>query len=276
MIGSGPAVVRVAGWIVALTPLLIGAFLIRASWPALSNVGLWRFVTDGRWAPTSDAFGLGPMVAGTLVSSALAVLAAAPLGIAFGLHVHLFAPAWFAKLARGGVALLAGVPSVVFGLIALLELVPLVRAVRPPGLSLLVATIVLTAMVLPTVAAASEAAIRQVDPMAIAAARALGLGRWDTARGVVLPLAAGAIRTGVLLALGRAIGETMAVMMVAGNTVTWPVDPFLPFRTLTGNVAVEMAYATGIHRSSLFLSGLVVLALVGVLVALDVRAARSA
>jgi phosphate transport system permease protein len=205
-------------------------------------------------------------VAGTLVSSALAVALAAPLGVAYGLHVNLFAPRWFAAVARAAVALLAGVPSVVFGLVALLELVPLVRAYRPPGLSLLVAALVLAAMVMPTVAATSEAAIRQVDPLAVAAARALGLGRWDTARA-----AAPAIRTGALLALGRALGETMAVLMVAGNTVAWPTDLFLPFRTLTGNVAVEMAYATGVHRAGLFVTGLVLLGLVAALAALDRR-----
>jgi phosphate transport system permease protein len=265
------ALLRAAGWLVAAVPVFVALFLLRAAWPALTSVGLLPFVTGSHWAPTSGSFGLLPMVAGTLVSSGLAVALAAPLGVAYGLHVNLFAPRWFAAASRAVVAMLAGVPSVVFGLVALLEIVPLVRAYRPPGLSLLVAALVLAVMVMPTVAATTEAAVRQVDPLAVAAARSLGLGRWDTARGVILPLAAPAIRTGVLLALGRALGETMAVLMVAGNTVAWPSDLFLPFRTLTGNVAVEMAYATGVHRAGLFVTGLVLLGLVAALVALDMR-----
>lgn len=260
---------RPAGWTAIALPALIALFVLREAWPALAGPGLGRFATDPRWAPAAGAYGALPMVATTLASSAAAVAVAGPLGVAFGLWVNLFAPRPLASAARLAAGTLAGVPSVVFGLVALVEVVPCIRAVRPPGLSLLAAVLVLVAMVLPTAAVACDAAVRQVDPLRVTAARALGLSRWDAARAVVLPLAAPGLRTGVLLALGRAIGETMAVLMVAGNTVAWPVDPFAPVRTLTGNVAVEMAYATGLHRSALYATGLALLLLVGALVAVD-------
>jgi phosphate transport system permease protein len=158
---------------------------------------------------------------------------------------------------------LAGIPSVVFGLCGLVALVPLIRSVAPPGLSLLAGCLVLGAMIFPLAAAAGDAAIQQADPSEFASARALGLGAWDAARLAILPRALPAFSTGCLLALGRALGETMALLMVAGNTIAWPGSLATPFRTLTMHVASEMAYASGTHRSALFVAAGLLLTLVG-------------
>lgn len=255
----------------AALPFAIGAFVLVEAWPALRTTQGIRFLADARWAPTADDWGILPMVAGTLVSSLHAVLMAAPAAVAFGLFVNLYASRSLAHACRLAVGILAGVPSVVFGYVALTALVPLLVRSHPPGLGLGVTALTLAAMILPTAAAATDAAVRQVEPVGILAVRALGLGAWDAARAVVLPAAAPGIRTALLLATGRALGETMAVMMVAGNTVAWPTRLFAPFRTLTATIAGEMAYATGVHRSALFAVGLALLGLVGVLVALERR-----
>lgn len=260
----------VAG-VAALCPLFVAAFVANSAAPVLLAVGPQAFLGPGRWAPTSGEYALVPMVAGTLVSSALALGIAGPAALAYGLHVNLYAGRAFAGVARASVGVLAGIPSVLYGLVALTAVVPHLVRDHPPGLGLAVTAVTLAAMVLPTAAAGVDAAVHQVDPAGILAVRALGLGAWDAVRAVVLPSAAPGIRSAMLLGLGRALGETMAVLMVAGNTVAWPSGPFTTFRTLTGNVAVEMSYAEGLHRSALFATALLLLALVAALVALDAR-----
>lgn len=264
---------RPFAWLAVLLPALIVAFIVAQAAPVLRAEGVLAFVSDARWAPTSGEYGLGPMVAGTLLSSTLALALAAPWAVAFGLHVNLFAAPWLAGIGRAAMRLLAGVPSVVFGLLALTRVVPLLVARHPPGLGVAVSVLTLTVMILPTAALAADAAVAQVPREGPLAVRALGLGTWDGVRAVVLPAAAPGIRTGLLLALGRAAGETMAVLMVAGNTVQYPTGPFTTFRTLTGNIAVEMSYATGLHRSALFVSALFLVVMVLALVLFDGRRA---
>ncbi|GDX79763.1 phosphate ABC transporter permease subunit PstC [Deltaproteobacteria bacterium] len=267
------AALRPASWIAVVLPGLIAVFVGVQAWPALRATGGLPFVMDSRWAPPSGQYNLLPMIAGTLVSSIAALILVGPVAVAYGLHVNLFAGPRLAAVSRAGVGLLAGVPSVVFGLVALTRLVPLLVRDHPPGLGLGVTVVTLAAMVLPTAASAIDAAIQQVPTDGIRAVRALGLGAWDGARGVVLPMASRGIRTGLVLALGRAVGETMAVLMVAGNTVQYPTGPFTAFRTLTGNVAVEMAYAMDLHRSALFVSAALLFALVAGILALEHRRA---
>ena len=265
------AALRPTAWGAVALPFLVAGFVGMQAWPAFRATAGVPFLSDVRWAPTEGEYNLLPMVAGTLVSSALALALAAPLALAYGLHVNLYAPRGVAAVARAALGTLAGIPSVVFGLVALTALVPLLVQDHPPGLGLGVTVLTLAVMVLPTSAAAIDASFQQVDREQIRAVYALGLGAWDAARAVVIPSAAPGIRTALLLGLGRAVGETMAVLMVAGNTVAWPTGVFAPFRTLTGNIAVEMAYATGLHRSALFVSAAVLFALVGALVALEHR-----
>jgi phosphate transport system permease protein len=251
--------------------LLIVAFLILEAWPALQTPGLSHFLIDTSWFPASSTpqFNLVPMVAGTLAATLGAMLLATPLGIAAALFSRFYAPPavaiWFRRLLE----LLAGIPSVVYGFWGLVVLTPLIRQWAPPGQSLLAAILILSLMVLPTIALLSETALRSVPRAYLQGAAALGLSRWATIRGVALPAARSGIMSSILLAAGRAIGETMAVLMVAGNIVKVPDSLFAPVRTLTANIALELGYALDGHRAALFVSGLILLALIVLLVSMS-------
>ncbi|MFQ5490425.1 MAG: phosphate ABC transporter permease subunit PstC [Phycisphaerae bacterium] len=250
--------------------LLIAVFLAVESVPALRHVGITRFFTDASWHPNAEAsrgtFNLAPMLWGTLLAMAGAVLLATPLGIGSAVFCHYYAPRALARPYRRLIELLAGIPSVVYGFWGLVVLVPLIRQLSPPGLSLLAGVIILTIMILPTVALMADAAFTNVPAQYIRGAAALGMTQWGTIRGVVLPAAKSGLLTGVILETGRAIGETMAVLMVCGNVVQTPSRIFDPIRTLAANIALEMPYAMGDHRSALFVSGLILLAIIVALV----------
>lgn len=256
-----PPLLLAAGGTAALLVLVLG-FLLREAWPLLGNAGLSRLFTDASWHPLEGQFDLSPMLWATLAAGLGAVLLATPLGVASAIFQHFYAPPALAKLSRGMLALLAGIPSVVFGLWGITELVPLIARWQPPGASLLAAILILTLMILPTVALTSAAALRAVHPSLLHGAAALGLTRKGVIVGVAIPAARHGILGGVLLACARALGETMAVLMVAGNMVQNPSGLFEPVRVLTANIALEMAYATGTHRAGLFASGLMLTLLV--------------
>ena len=251
--------------------LLITAFLAVEALPALREVGLRRFFTDLSWYPADGpdrgAFNLVPMIAGTLAVTSGAVLLAVPLGIASALFCRFYAPGGLGRAYRRLVELLAGIPSVVYGFWGLVVLAPLIRQWQPPGQSLLAGILILTVMILPTVALLSESSLRSVPSDYLRGAAALGLSRWATIRGVALPAARGGIFTAVILATGRAVGETMAVLMVMGNIVQVPGSVFDPVRALTANIALEMGYAMDVHRSALFVSGLILMTMIVALVA---------
>lgn len=246
--------------------LLIVWFLLLEAFPILQTVGLPRFFTDSSWYPNSNEFNLAPMLWGTLLVTVGAVLIATPLGILSAVFCHYYAPAAIAQVYRRLIELLAGIPSVVYGFWGLVVLVPLIGRIQPPGPSLLAGILILTLMILPTVALVADASFASVSPEYLRGAVALGLGRWATVQGVVLPAAKSGLLTGVILETGRAIGETMAVLMVCGNVVQTPANIFQPIRTLTANIALEMAYAVGDHRAALFMSGLVLMAMIVILV----------
>lgn len=256
----------------SLIALLIAAFLAIESLPALRSVGWSRFFTDPSWHPSGGAeagqFNLTPMLIGTLLATAGAVLVGTPLGLASALFCQFYAPAGVRQGYRRVLELLAGIPSVVYGLWGLDVLTPLIRQWQPPGQSLLASVLILTIMILPTMALLSESSLRSVPRSYLEGAAALGLSRWATIRGVALPAARGGIFTAVLLATGRAIGETMAVLMVSGNVVQIPGSIFNPIRTITANIALELGYAMDHQRSALFVSGLILMAMIVVLVSL--------
>ncbi len=249
--------------------LLIVAFLVAESLPALRHVGLTAFFTDPSWHPAEGLYNLTPMLWGTLFAMTGAVLVATPLGVLSAVFRHYYAPPAVARLYRRLIELLAGIPSVVYGFWGLVSVVPLIARLRPPGTSLLAGIAILTLMILPTIALMADAALASVPPQYLRGAAALGLSRWATIRGVVFPAAKSGLFTGVILETGRAIGETMAVLMVCGNVVETPRSLFDPVRTLTANIALEMSFALGDHRSALFVSGLL---LMGMIVALAVAA----
>jgi phosphate transport system permease protein len=248
----------VAGTIV----ILIVVFLIIEALPVLRHVGLLRFFTDPSWHPADGFYNLTPMLWGTLFAMAGSVLIATPLGILSAVFCHYYAPLALARLYRRLIELLAGIPSVVYGFWGLVVLVPLIGEIHPPGPSLLAGTLILTIMILPTIALIADASLANVPQQYLRGAAALGLPRWATIRGVVFPAAKSGLFTGVILETGRAIGETMAILMVCGNVVQTPSSIFDPIRTLTANIALEMAYALGDHRAALFVSGLVLMAMI--------------
>ena len=244
--------------------LVIAAFVLLESLPALRTVGLTRFFTDPSWHPAggevAGRFNLVPMLVGSVLATGGAVLLATPLGLASALFCRFYAPAAVGLLYRRLIELLAGIPSVVYGFWGLVVLTPAIRAWQPPGQSLLAAILILAVMILPTIALLAEAGLRAVPRPYLDGAAALGLSRWATIRGVALPAARGAIVTAVVLATGRAFGETMAVLMVSGNVVRMPASVFDPVRVLTANIALELGYALGLHRAALFVTGLVLMA----------------
>lgn len=242
--------------------LLILIFLVIEALPVLFNVGLAPFFVDPAWHPAEGLYNLIPMVWGTLFATTGAVIFATILGISSALFCQYYAPPLLASFYRRFLELLSGIPSVVFGLWGLMVLVPLIARFHPPGPSLLAGVVILTLMILPTIALVSESALANVPREFIQGAAALGLRRWTIIRHVVLPTAKSGLASGILLQTGRAIGETMAILMVAGNVVQTPTSFFDPIRTLTANIALEMAYAVGDHRSALFLSGLLLLTIV--------------
>jgi phosphate transport system permease protein len=247
--------------------LLIIVFLILESLPVLNHVGLTRFFTDSSWNPTAGLYNLLPMLWGTLLAMVGSVVIATPIGIISAVFCQFYAPLTVARLYRRLIELLAGIPSVVYGFWGLVVIVPLIGRIHPPGASLLAGIAILTVMILPTIALVADASLAKVPNSYLQGAAALGLSRWATIRRVVFPAAKSGLFTGLILEIGRAIGETMAILMVCGNVVQTPKSLFDPIRTLTANIALEMAYATADHRSALFVSGLVLMGLIVLLVA---------
>ncbi|MBS0149310.1 MAG: phosphate ABC transporter permease subunit PstC [Nitrospira sp.] len=248
----------IAGTIV----MLIVTFLIMEALPVLHRIGLLRFFTDPSWHPAEGFYNLTPMLWGTLFAMAGSVLIATPIGILSAVFCHYYAPFFLARLYRRLIELLAGIPSVVYGFWGLVVLVPMIGEMHPPGPSLLAGILILTIMILPTIALMADASLAAVPQHYLRGATALGLPRWATIKGVVLPAAKSGLFTGVILETGRAIGETMAILMVCGNVVQTPSSLFDPIRTLTSNIALEMAYALGDHRAALFVSGLVLMTMI--------------
>jgi len=259
---------RVTGSIALAVAVLLGLvlmLLVKESWPVLVGGGWSRFFVGEGWFPASGQFNLLGMLWATLAASAGALLIAVPLGVLSAVFSRFYSPGWLVMPLRRIMVLLAGIPSVVYGLWGLTVLVPLIANWEPPGASLFSAILILALMVLPTVALTSEAALAAVSVANLQGAAALGLSRKGIVLGVALPAARIGIMTGVLLAAMRALGETMAVLMVAGNVVQTPTSLFDPVRVLTANIALEMPYAIGDHRAALFASGLLLMLIVTLL-----------
>ncbi|WP_299487522.1 phosphate ABC transporter permease subunit PstC [Acaryochloris sp. IP29b_bin.137] len=250
--------------------LLILGFLAWETLPILHTIFLDQFWRDPGWYPSEQAYNLTPMVMGTLGVTVGAVLVATPLGLLSAVFCQYYAPTGVAQLYRRLIELLAGIPSVVYGLWGLVVLVPLIAKVQPPGSSLLAGTLILALMILPTIALVTDASLASLPPSYWHGSAALGLGTWATVQGICLPAIRSGLLTAVMLATARALGETMAVLMVCGNVVQVPDSIFAPVRTLTANIALEMAYALDLHRSALFASGLVLMLVVtGLVVVTD-------
>ncbi len=244
--------------------VLVAGFLVWETLPFIRNVGMGHLVRDSGWSPTLSEYNLLPMVLGSLSVTIGALLLSVPLGLCSALFCQFYAPPALAALYRKMLELLAGIPSVVYGFWGLVVLVPIIARLHAPGPSLLAGSMILALMVLPTIALISENSLLQLPSSYWKSSQAMGLSRWSTICRVCLPAARAGILTAIILAFGRAMGETMAVVMVCGNAVKVPHSVFDPVRTLTANIALEMAYAVDLHRSALFVSGLLLVTMVGV------------
>lgn len=245
-----------------LLVFLIGLFVIQQGIPALRSIGILKFLFGTVWRPGIGEFGILPMIIGSVYVTVGALLLSTPLGIACAIFLAEVAPYHVRNVVRSAVELLVGIPSVVYGLVGMVVIVPLIREIGGNGYSVLAAVIVLTVMVLPTVISISEDSLRRVPVGYREGALALGATKWQTIWHVMLPVARSGIVAAVILGMGRAIGETMAMIMVIGNSILMPGSPLAPARTLTGNIAVEIMYASGTHESALFATGIVLFLLI--------------
>ncbi|NLJ36216.1 MAG: phosphate ABC transporter permease subunit PstC [candidate division WS1 bacterium] len=248
---------------------LIAVFVFIEGTPIMLREGLGSFLLGAKWAPTKGSFGILPMIMGSIWVTVGALLIAGPVGVACAVFLVEIAPRQVADVVRPAIQLLAGIPSVVYGFIGIVVLVPFIRETfGGPGLSILSAAIILGVMVLPTVISIAQNALEAVPVEYKQGALALGCTHWQTILLVILPTARTGLITALVLGMGRAVGETMAVIMVVGNAVKLPINPLDPARTLTSNIALEMAYAAGAHREALFATGVVLFVFIMILNAL--------
>jgi len=237
---------------------LIFLFVFGEGLPLIHKVGWREFLLGMRWAPTKGAFGILPMIVGTLEVTFGALLIGVPLSLLVAIHLSEFASPSTRRWLKPLIELLAAIPSVVYGFIGVVVIVPLIREhLGGTGFSVLAASIILSIMILPTIISIAFEALQAVPRSYREGALAVGATPWQAATRIVLPAARSGIVTAVILGMGRAMGETMAVIMVAGNAVVVPGSPLHPCRTLTSNIAIEMAYAAGDHQKALFATGVV-------------------
>jgi phosphate ABC transporter permease protein PstC len=256
--------------------LLIAVFIFKEGLPFMFKVGLSDFLFSSDWNPQDGKFGIFSMIVSSLYVTLGAMLIGAPLGIAGAIFMNEFLPRSVMRIIKPTIELLAGIPSVVFGFLGVMVLAPFIREyMGGPGLSILAASIILGIMILPTVISISTDAIAAVPNSYREGALALGATRWQSVHMVILKAARSGIIASVILAMGRSLGETMAVIMVAGNTVRIPHSLTDPVRTLTANIALEMSNATGLAREALFATGIVLFVLIMILNAIAISAMKS-
>lgn len=232
--------------------VLICVFLFVSGIPAIAKIGVVPFLFGTTWRPANNLFGIFPMIVGSLAVTAGALLIGVPVGILTAVFLSRFCPSPIYRLFKPAVNLMAGIPSVVYGFFGLCVLVPFVRETfGGRGMSALTASLLLGLMILPTIVSVSEAAIRAVPESYYEGALALGASHEQSVFFTVLPAAGNGVFAGVVLGVGRAIGETMAVMMVAGNQPVIPGSILDGVRTLTTNIVLEMGYSTDLHREAL-------------------------
>lgn len=236
----------------------ITVFIFVSGVPAIGKIGIFDFVLGQKWKPSADIYGIFPMIVGSLAATGGAILVGVPMGILTAIFMAEIAPDFLSRLIRPAIELLAGIPSVVYGFWGLVVLVPLIDKIwGGGGNSLLAAIVILTIMILPTIVNVSEAALRAVPKSYGQGSLALGASKVETIFRVQIPAAKSGILAAVVLGIGRAIGETMAVILVAGNTPMIPGALTDRIRTMTANIAMEMGYAFGLHQEALFATGVI-------------------
>ncbi len=244
--------------------VLICLFLFANGIPAMKEIGLLNFLTGAKWKPGNDIYGILPMILGSIYITAGAVVIGVPVGLLTAIFMAFYCPKKLYGLLKPCTELLAGIPSIVYGFFGMVIIVPAVRTVAHvvfhvdiSGSSILAASVLLGIMILPTVIGVSEAALRAVPSAYYEGAVAMGARHERAIFTVMLPAAKSGVLAGVVLGIGRAIGETMAVIMVAGNQPRLTGNMLKGIRTMTANIVIEMGYATGLHREALIATGVV-------------------
>jgi len=246
--------------------VLIAGFTLAKGLPAIKEIGLLEFVFGMKWKPGAKIFGIFPMIIASLYATIGAIVVGVPIGLLTAIFIAEVAPKWIRNILEPMVDLLAAIPSVVYGFFGLIVILPIIdKQFRNGGNSLLAVILILGVMILPTIINISAYAIKTVPKEFKEGSLALGATKMQTIFKVTLPAAKSGVLAGVILGIGRAVGETMAVLLVAGNAAIMPTSLMSRVRTLTANIAVEMSYATGLHQEALFATGVVLFAFIIVL-----------
>lgn len=257
------AVFLICACVSILCVALICIFLFANGIPAIQKIRAFDFLLGKKWKPGNDIYGIFPMILGSIYVTAIATLIGVTIGIFTAVYLAKFCPPKIYKILKPGVELLAGIPSVVYGFFGLCVIVPFVRDyIGGDGMSMLTASILLGIMILPTIINVSESAIRAVPDKYYQGSLALGATHERSVFRTVVPAAKSGIMAGIVLGIGRAVGETMAVIMVAGNQARMPKGLLKGIRTLTTNIVMEMGYATDLHREALIATGVVLFVLI--------------
>jgi phosphate transport system permease protein len=249
----------IAAFVSILSVALICIFLFVKGVPAIAKIGLFNFLGGTKWQPSSNTFGILPMIIGSLYVTAGAIVVGVPIGLLCAIFMAKFCPPKLHSILKPAIDLLAGIPSIVYGFFGLVVIVPIMQKIFPQtnGKGVLTASILLGIMILPTIVGICENSIRAVDKSYYEGALALGSTHERSVFLTVVPAAKSGIMAGVILGVGRAIGETMAVIMIAGNQTVTPNSLLSGVRTLTANIVLEMGYASGLHKEALIATGVV-------------------
>lgn len=241
-----------------LAVIVICYFLAGQGLPAIVEIGVSDFLTGTLWKPLEGHFGIFPMIVGSIYVTAGAIILGVPVGLLCAIFMAKLCPRRLYSVLKPAVDLLAGIPSIVYGFFALMVIVPVVQELTgTSGKGILTASIMLAIMILPTIVSVSEASIRAVPESYYEGSLALGATHERSVFFATVPAAKSGIMAGVILGVGRAIGETMAVSMVAGNQPILPDSILSGVRTMTANVIIEMGYAEGLHREALIATAVV-------------------
>ena len=252
-----------------LAVALICIFLFANGIPAMREIGFVKFITGDIWRPGNNLFGISTMIVGSLYVTAGAIVIGVPIGILTSVFMAMYCPKQIYRPLKAATELLAGIPSVVYGFFGLVVVVPIIRQMgqnlRAAGVvekagdgnSILTTSLILSMMILPTIIGTTESAMRAVPSHYYEGALALGATKERSIFRIIIPAAKSGVIAGIVLGIGRAVGETMAVIMIAGNQPRFAETILEGIRTLTGNIVIEMGYATGLHREALIATGVV-------------------
>lgn len=241
-----------------LAVALICIFLFAGGLPAMAKIGFGDFIFGRKWKPGNNIFGIFPMIMGSVCVTGVSLAIGVPVGLFTSVFMAAYCPKKIYRVCQAAINLMAGIPSIVYGFFGLVLIVPLMNSLTgKDGSTMLTASIVLAVMILPTIIAQAETSLRSVPDSYYEGSLALGATKERSLFFVVLPAAKSGVIAGIVLGIGRAIGETMAVVMVAGNQPRMPAGLFKGLRTMTANIVLEMGYAADLHREALIATGVV-------------------